>query len=231
MRKVRADLHLHTCLSPCADEQMQAKAIVKQARRMGLDMIGICDHNSAENVAAVMKAGSREGLSVVAGMEITSHQEAHILGLFWNESDVMQMQELVYENLFGESDEESFGPQTIVGTNHKLLVGATTLSVEQIVEAIHDRRGLAIAAHMDRERFSLIGQLGFIPKGLPLDAVEVGQPSSARQNYGYPVITSSDAHFLEDVGKSFTDFLVEELSLDEIRMALRGEKGRKVVLN
>ncbi len=238
MRKVRADLHLHTCLSPCADEQMQAKAIVRQAQRMGLDMIGICDHNSAENVAAVMKAGSREGLSVVAGMEITSHQEAHILGLFENESDVMRMQELVYENLSGESDEESFGLQTIVdewdrvvGTNHKLLVGATTLSVEQIVEAIHERRGLAIASHVDRERFGLIGQLGFIPKGLRLDAVEVMQAASARQNYGYPVITSSDAHFLGDVGKSFTNFLVEELSLDEIRMALHSEGGRKIILN
>ncbi len=205
---------------------------------MGLDMIGICDHNSAENVAAVVKAGSREGLSVVAGMEITSHQQVHILGLFENESDVMQMQELVYENLSDESDEESFGLQTlvddsdhVVGTNHKLLVGATALSVERIVEAIHERRGLAIASHVDRERFSLIGQLGFIPQGLRLDAVEVGQPSSAGRNYGYPVITSSDAHFLQDIGKNFTDFLVEELSLDEIRMALRSEKGRKVVLN
>ncbi len=94
---------------------MQAKAIVKQARRMGLDMIGVCDHNSAENVAAVMKAGSREGLAVLAGMEITARQEVHILGLFENESDVMQMQDLVYENLSGESDEESFGLQTAEG--------------------------------------------------------------------------------------------------------------------
>jgi len=217
---------------------MQAKAIVRQARRMGLDMIGVCDHNSAENVAAVMKAGAREGLSVLAGMEITARQEVHILGLFENESDVMQMQDLVYENLSGESDEESFGLQTlvddsdhVVGTNHRLLVGATTLSVEQIIEAIHDRRGLAIASHVDRERFSLTGRFGFIPKGLYLDAVEVGQPSSARRNYGYPVITSSDAHFLEDVGKSSTSFLVEEPSLDEIRMALRGNDGRKVVLS
>jgi len=237
MRKVRADLHMHTCLSPCADEQMQAKAIVKQARRRGLDMIGICDHNSAENVAAVVKAGLREGLSVVAGMEITSRQQVHILGLFENESDVMQMQELVYRNLSEQSDEGSYGPQTlvdewdhVVGTSHRLLVGATALSAEQIIDAIHERRGLAIASHMDRERFSLIGQLGFIPKGLHLDAVEVGQPSSAGRNYGYPVITSSDAHFLEDVGKSFTNFLVEELSLDEIRMALRGSDGRQVLL-
>ena len=229
---------MHTCLSPCADEQMQAKAIVTQARRMGLDMIGICDHNSAENVAAVAKAGCREGLSVIAGMEITSRQEVHILGLFENQDCVMQMQELVYDSLNGHSDDESFGSQTlvdewdrVVGTSHKLLVGATTLSVEQIVEAIHEHRGLAIASHIDRERFSLIGQLGFIPKGLRLDAVEVGHSSSARQDYGYPVIASSDAHFLDDIGKSFTSFLVEEMSLDEIRMALRGEKGRNVVLN
>lgn len=238
MRRVRADLHLHTCLSPCADEQMQPAAIVGQAKKMGLDMIGICDHNSAENAAAVISAGLREGLSVVPGIEITSREEAHILGLFGNASDLMQMQDVVYGNLSGENDAESFGPQTVVdewnrvvGTNLRLLIGATTLSVERIVEAIHEHCGVAIASHVDRERFSLIGQLGFIPKGLPLDAVEVAQPSAAGQNYGYPVITSSDAHFLDDVGKSFTDFLLEEISLDEIRMALRGEMGRKVVLN
>ena len=238
MIKVRADLHLHTCLSPCADEQMQAGAIVTQARRMGLDMIGICDHNSAENVTAVVKAGRREGLSVIAGMEITSRQEVHILGFFENETSVLQMQELVYDNLNGQTDDDAFGFQTlvdewdhVVGTSHKLLIGATTLSVEQIVEAIHQHRGLAIASHVDRERFSLIGQLGFIPKGLRLDGVEVGHPSSAKQNYGYPVIASSDAHFLEDIGKCVTSFLVEEMSLDEIRLALRGEGGREVVLS
>lgn len=235
---VRADLHVHTCLSPCADEQMQATAIVKQARTMGLDMIGICDHNSAENVAAVVKAGLREGLSVIAGMEITSREEAHILGLFETEQDLMQMQDLVYKNLSGENYEESFGPQTVVdewdrvvGTNRRLLIGATALSVEQVVDAIHERGGLAIASHVDRERFSLIGQFGFIPKGLRLDAVEVSRPSSTAQGYGYPVVVCSDAHFLEDIGKSFTCFMVENLSLSEIRKALCNEMGRKIVVS
>ena len=238
MRKVRADLHVHTCLSPCADEQMQATAIVKQARKMGLDMIGICDHNSAENAAAVAKAGLREGLSVVPGMEITSREEAHILGLFETESDLMRMQDLVYENLSGENSEESFGPQTIVdewdrvvGTNRRLLIGATALSVERIVEAIHERSGLAIASHVDRERFSLIGQLGFIPKGLRLDAVEVSRPASMTQEYGYPVVISSDAHFIDDIGKNSTCFMIEDLSLGEIRKALRTESGRKIIVN
>jgi len=217
---------------------MQATAIVKQAKEVGLDMIGICDHNSAENVAAVAKAGLREGLAVIAGMEITSSEEVHILGLFNGEQDVMHLQDMVYENLAGQNDEQVFGPQTVVdewdrvvGTNPKLLIGATTLTVEQIVEAIHRWVGLAIASHVDRERFSLIGQLGFIPEGLELDAVEVSVPSAVKQGYDYPVVTSSDAHFLGDIGKSSTCFMVENLSVDEINKALRNEMGRRIILN
>lgn len=238
MRKVRADLHLHTCLSPCADTEMQATVIVKQAKKVGLDMIGICDHNSAENVAAVVKAGVREGLPVIPGIEITSCEEVHILGLFNSEQDLMNLQEMVYDNLSGENYEQFFGPQTVIDewdrvlrTNHRLLIGATTLTVEQIVEAIHRRSGLAIASHVDRERFSLIGQLGFIPKGLELDALEVSTPSSTIQRYGYPVVTFSDAHFLEDIGKSSTCFMIEDTSAQEIGRALRCELGRMVVGN
>ncbi len=238
MRKVRTDLHVHTCLSPCADDRMQATAIVEQARKMGLDMIGICDHNSAENAMAVVKAGRRQGLSVIIGMEITSSEEAHILGFFEEESALMAMQQLVYAHLPGKNYEDSFGPQTvidewdrIVGDNRRLLIGATTLNVEQLVKAIHERSGLAIAAHVDRERFSLVGQLGFIPKGLSLDAVEVARPCSTNSQYRYPVITSSDAHFLQDIGAQCTTFTLEEPSLDEIKKALGHETGRSFALN
>lgn len=238
MRKVRADLHLHTCLSPCADTQMQATAIVEQARKVGLDMIAICDHNSAENVAAVAKAGLREALPVIPGIEITSSEEVHVLGLFRTEWDLMSVQEVVYENLPGENCEEAFGPQTIVdewdntvGTNHKLLIGATNLTLEKVVEIIHQWSGLAIASHVDRERFGLIGQLGFIPKGLELDALEVSMPCAAAKEYGYPVICSSDAHFLEDIGKNPSCFMVEEASIHEIGKALRQELGRSIVSN
>jgi len=238
MRKVRADLHLHTCLSPCADSQMQATAIVEQAKKVGLDMIGICDHNSAENVAAVVKAGGREGLAVIPGMEATSSEEVHILGLFDTQTDLMHLQDMVYENLPGENSEEAFGPQlvidewnNVVGKNPRLLIGATTLTVEQIVHAIHKWGGLAIASHIDRERFSLIGQLGFIPEGLKLDALEVSRPSSGVPEYDYPVVTFSDAHFLEDIGRSPTCFMIESASLGEIKKALRCELGRRVLGN
>ena len=238
MRKVRADLHVHTCLSPCADNQMGTLAIVEQAKKAGLDMIGICDHNSGENVGAMMKAGMREGLAVLPGVEVTSREEVHILGLFNTEHDLMCLQDIIYENLPGQNDEESFGPQLIideygnvVGKNTRLLIGATTLTLEQIIDAIHRFAGLAVASHIDRQRFSLVGQLGFIPKGLKLDAVEVSVTSSARQDYGYPVVTSSDAHFLEDIGKNSTCFMIEDLSVQEISKAFRCELGRMVVSN
>jgi predicted metal-dependent phosphoesterase TrpH len=238
MRKVRADLHLHTCLSPCADDKMQATIIVQQARKMGLDMIAICDHNSAENVEALVKAGVREGITVIGGMEITSSEEVHILGLFDSQTELMLLQDTVYENLPGENSDEAFGPQyvidewdRVIGKNSKLLIGATLLTIEQIVNEIHARGGLAIAPHVDRQRFSLIGQLGFIPKGLELDALEVSMPEASAKGYHYPVIYSSDAHFPEDIGRNPSCFMLEEASLQEIGKALRQEMGRRVVSN
>lgn len=238
MKEVKADLHLHTCLSPCGDFRMQPTAIIKQAKKAKLDMIGICDHNSAENVTAVIKAGQREGVPVIPGIEITSREEVHILGWFKTVSDLMHLQNMVYENLTGKNNEKTFGSQTIVdewdrtvGTNRKLLIGATSLSVERVVEAIHHRGGLAIASHIDRERFSLIGQLGFIPEGLRLDALEVSSRSSIKQWNNFPIVMFSDAHFLGDIGKRSTGFVVEDTSLNEIEKALRQEEGREVIIH
>lgn len=236
MGKIWADLHLHTCLSPCGDDRMRAAAIVEQAARMGLDMIGICDHNSAENAGAVMSAAARAGLTVIPGMEITSREEVHILGLFRSTEGLMDLQDMIYTNLPGENDPEAFGPQIViddrdcvVGMNNKLLIGATNLSVEQVVGAIHHFGGLAIASHIDRERFGIIGQLGFIPKGLGLDAVEVANASLCDWDYAYPVVASSDAHYLEDIGRNSTCFMMEEASFDEIAKALKCEGGRRII--
>jgi len=236
MGKIKADLHMHTCLSPCGDVLMRATAIVEQAGKAGLDMIGICDHNSAENAGAVMSAGERKGLAVIPGMEVTSREEVHILGLFGDAEGLMDLQAVVYENLPGENDQEAFGPQLViddrdrvVGTNDKLLIGATTLAVEQVVGAIHQFGGLAVASHIDRERFGIIGQLGFIPEGLGLDAVEVANSSLREWDYAYPVVASSDAHYLEDVGRNSTCFEVERASFDEIAKALNSEGGRRIV--
>lgn len=222
---------------------MVPTAIARRAKSVGLDMIAICDHNSLANAAVVAKAGRRESLAVLPGIELTTREEVHVLGLFSPAEDLREIQALVDDRLTGENDEEAFGLQVVVDewdeptdVETKLLVGATTLTLEEAVDAIHRFGGLAIAAHIDREGFGILGQLGFIPAGLKLDAVEVSPRAAPREwegrrAGGFPVITSSDAHRLADIGRSSTSFLAAEPSFEEIGRALTGRDGRKVVIH
>ncbi len=214
---------------------MTPSAIVTRAKAAGLDMIAICDHNSTENTAAVARAGERHSLAVIPGIEMCSREEVHVLGLFKGEEARARIQSIVEKKLPGENTESIFGAQTLVdqwdqvtGSSTRLLIGATDLGLEQVVEAIHDCGGLAVAAHIDRQRFSVIGQLGFIPEGLPLDAVEVSPACSVREHKDFPVIRSSDAHCLGDIGKCSTSFFVNAPTLDEIGMALHERGGRRM---
>ena len=234
------DLHIHTCLSPCADLAMAPTAIIKQAKIRGLDIIGVCDHNSTENVLAVKKAGKKENIVVLAGIEISSREEAHIMGFFDNDSSLEKIQEVIYAGLPGKNDEKKFGEQIVVDEydrpvsfNEKLLIGATGFSVDRIVGLIHDAGGLAIASHIDRESFGIIGQLGFIPEGLSLDAAEVSRncgPDKIEEykKYCLPMVKFSDAHFLPDIGSAFTACLLKEPTAAEFAMALKGMERRAV---
>ncbi len=243
LRTFRADLHLHTCLSPCGEKEMSPLAIVRQAKKKGLNVIGICDHNSTKNVAAVRQAGRREGLAVIGGIEVCSQEEVHILGLFDEEKSLREMQRLVDQNLHGENNPELFGDQYLcnehdefVGSETKLLIGATGLSVKEVVENIDRFGGLAVASHVDRESFSLFSQLGFVPEGLQIDALEVSphhSASEARDSFpqvkGYPLVCFSDAHRLDEIGIAFTIFRGVSPCVTEMAKAVRGEDGREVV--
>ena len=184
-----ADLHIHTCLSPCATLDMTPRKIVEQAQKRHLEIIAITDHNSAENAGSVMAAAQDTGLCVIPGIEVTTSEEAHIVGLFENPSDALSMQTLVYDHLQpGENDDDLFGMQVIAnafdeveGMNRRLLIGATNLGLNEVIDAIHKLNGLAVAAHIDRQAFSIISQLGFIPEGLDLDAVEISRRMTLTQ--------------------------------------------------
>jgi hypothetical protein len=238
MMLFKADLHIHTCLSPCAELDMSPKRIMGAAKSCGLNIVGICDHNSCENVPAARRCAERLGLQVIGGMEITSREEVHLLALFGSDTDLFSMQQIVYANLPELTEERYYGDQVVVNEddevldfNKKLLIGATELPLETLVALIHERNGLAIASHVDREGFGIIGQLGFIPPGLPLDALEVasGDPSGI-DGAAFPFITSSDAHKLESIGSRFTEFFMDAATIQEIRDSLRGLGDRKVVI-
>ncbi len=245
LRRIKADLHVHTCLSPCAGLDMSPLGIVREALRKGLDLIGVCDHNSAENVLAVKKAGRQHGLLVIGGMEVSSSEEAHLLVFFELDDDLLGFQDYIYRNVKGSNDERAFGQQVIAdeedgvtGFCDRLLIGATSLPVEQIIHQARSAKGesLVIAAHVDREAYSIIGQLGFIPPGLELDAVEVSRYTDVVEAVrrfpdcaNYPVITGSDAHTAGDIGTRAFYLTVADGSIAEIKKALAGRDGRKAV--
>jgi predicted metal-dependent phosphoesterase TrpH len=242
LREFRADLHIHTCLSPCGDLSMSPATIVREAGRKGIQLIAVCDHNSSENSEAVIRASEGERLTVLPGIEVTTKEEVHVCALFDRLDNALELQTLIYDNLKGQNDDKVFGLQVVVnaegevlGFNPRLLIGATDLTIEKVVESIHSLNGLAIAAHIDREGFGIIGQLGFIPPDLKFDALEISRrtkleevPSRFGEYDRYPFLCSSDAHYPEDIGAGTTTLLLEEASFGELRMALKGEGNRKI---
>ncbi len=222
LKKFKADLHIHSCLSPCSDWDMSPKKIIAKSLERQLDLIAICDHNTAENAAAALREGTRQGLAVLPGMEICSREEVHLVTLFKKIEDALKMQEFIYAHLPGKNQPEVFGHQVVadehdqvLGENPRLLIGATQLSLLEIVEKAHHLGGICISSHVDRPSYSLIGQLGFIPEDLHLDAVEVSYRVPLDKALtevpgikNYPCVTSSDAHFLSDIGQTWTEFIL-----------------------
>ncbi len=242
LKEFKADLHIHTCLSPCAELDMTPAFIVKTALEKGLDIIAITDHNSAENVPAARKTAMKSGLTVLAGMEIASSEEAHILALF-NDERIGELQEIIYNNMpTGENDDIRFGEQIVVNEmdevlrfNKRMLIAATNMTAEAILNTIHDLGGLAIASHIDKEVFSIISQLGFIPDNMKFDALEMS-PHITREeadmmfkNYSsFAWISSSDAHYPSDIGKRTSSFHINSPTIAEIKLAMHKTDGRRV---
>lgn len=242
-RVFRCDLHIHTCLSPCAELDMYPTAIVKRAEAEGLDMIAICDHNASENVHYVRKAARGTGLIVLPGMEVTSREEVHVIALFDDPSVLECLQEMVYNHLPGKNNEDAFGMQVIVndedeveGFNERLLIGATELALSDVTDTIHRLGGLAIASHIDRESFSVLSQLGFIDEDASFDALEVTRSLGVREGRrrypelaSFPFVTASDAHIIDDIGTGRMLMKLVEGTTGELLLAFAGRDGRCIL--
>ena len=239
-----ADLHLHTVLSPCADYQMVPRLIVERASQLGLNLIAVTDHNSGENAAAVVAAAADSNVAVLPGMEVESREGVHVLTLFDDLEALSRWQNVVYEALPRRPNvEKVFGAQLVVNAdgrllsvNKRLLINAVDLTLKDLIRLCKEEGGVAVPSHVDRPANGLLGVLGFVPPDFEVPALEISpriNRSEAIDIYpelaGWPLIRSSDAHTLEDIGRASTTLLLDAPSVAEIVLACRGEEGRGIL--
>lgn len=244
LRTYKADLHVHTVLSPCADLLMTPGNIIKRALASGLDIIAITDHNSAENVEVTMELAKDTPLHVIPGMEVESSEEVHLLCLFNRVEDLLKWQEIVYNSLPDlKNDEDYFGYQLLMDLNDeyaarvdRLLAVATGMTVEEIVDKVTEMGGLVIPSHIDRPYNSIITNLGFIPPKLKFPLLEVYKgtnPQDLIKRFpylkGYSFIKDSDSHYLDDL-EPMMEFRIKKVNLEEILLAAREKDGRGIIL-
>lgn len=229
----RADLHVHTVLSPCAGVEMIPPVIVAAALNEGINLIAITDHNSSANAGAVIEAARGSGLTVLPGMELQTREEVHLLCLFDTLDQALAWQTITDSHLpYLPNDPERIGEQYIVDetgaflrNEERMLITSVGLSLEQAVEGVSALGGWCIPAHVDRRAYGLIPVLGLVP---PLfDALELSphtSPAEARQRFpqigALPLIQNGDVHYPDGFWGA-TAFEVESPTIANLRQAVR----------
>lgn len=230
------DLHLHSCLSPCGDEDMTPGNIVGMAAVKGLDVIALTDHNSCKNCPAAMAFGEAYGVLVIPGMELTTSEEIHAVCLFETLGDALKFDAYVYEHLMPvKNREDIFGKQQIrneedevVGTVENLLIGSTDISFEGLWELVDARGGVMFPAHLDKSTTSLISSLGFVPPDSKFTCAEIKNMAHyhrLKKENPYLekclIVSDSDAHYLQDINEPGYTLEVKEKSIRGVLEALR----------
>lgn len=245
VRPFRADLHIHTVLSPCGELEMGAPDIVARALEERLDVIAITDHNAADNCPAVIGAASGTPLVVLPGMEVQTAEDIHIVCLFETCERAFDMQRTLWLRMPGVRNRPSvFGEQIVVDAENNivreeeiLLVQGVGYSVDEVADLAHRIGGIAFLAHVDRPSFAYPAVLGPLPAEFPSDAVEfsrcLGADDATRLRGEYPhrtILRSSDAHRLGDISFSYgTTLVLRSACFQELRLALSGSEGRAVL--
>jgi len=241
--EVPGDLHLHSCLSPCADITMLPGEVVRRIAARGIRIAALTDHNASCNVAVFQRTFWRNGILLVPGIEVTTAEEVHLLCYFettralWTFSRTLLAS---YPHIV--NDPERFGYQLVcnerdefVGQFPFLLSMASLLSLEELrVLVEQEGDGIVVPSHLDR-RHGLLYQLGIVTSGMEFPTYEVAHKVNvekvASQLPGRPqFISNSDAHNLDSISPPRCAFEIEELTVHEVLMALRHENGRGVKL-
>ncbi len=229
--RLHYDFHIHSCLSPCGDDEMTPCNIVGMAKLMGLDVIALTDHNSCLNCPAVVAAGEREGVLVIPGMELCTAEEAHIVCLFETVEKALAFSEYVENHSFAVKNRpEIFGRQLICDENdnvtgeyENLLVTASDITVGKVEKTVRSFGGVCYPAHIDRSSYSVVSNLGTITKEMGFEAAELSDAADENaMKEKFPVledmliINSSDAHDLERLCRKAATIECKAASVSEI---------------
>ena len=242
------ELHLHSCLSPCGDADMTPASIAGMAMLNGVKIAALTDHNTCQNCPAFFAACHNYGIVPIAGMELTTMEEIHMVCLFESLDAAMDFDAFIQEhrmkiknkpNIFGEQlimneDDE------VIGTIDELLILATDLDITSAAKLVRERGGVAFPAHIDKQSNGLLGVLGTFPVEPGFATAEFHDSANiAQYNALYPelkdlnIITNSDAHALDQMAfdPPTLDISVNSEDDDCIRRAvialLKGE-GKKI---
>ena len=223
--KLYYDFHIHSCLSPCGDDDSTPNNIVNMALIKGLNAIAVSDHNTGRNCPAVMAVGKKSGLVVLPAMELTTSEDIHILCLFEEYADLERLEaHLQKTRLKIRNKREIFGKQQILNENDEpvgeiedLLIVSSGISVEEVAKLVKGYGGIPIPAHVDKQSNGLIGVLGAFDRSLGFELVE----STQDPRLGLPYITDSDAHYLWDISEAEHFLEAETCSAHGVFAALK----------
>lgn len=229
--KIKTDLHMHSCLSPCGDDEMTPCNLVNMAWINGLDAIALCDHNTAQNLPAAAHMAKERDIVLLPGLEVTTREDVHVLTYFPAVDAALAFSKKLYEYLPSiPNSPKFFGEQIIrneldepIGTEPKLLISAVSLNIDQVVALAMAYGGLCVSAHINRGANGILSSLGFIPPQTRFAALEVSRKAPMpEQNLGkYNVLYASDAHRLEDISMEGELLEVDERSVDGVFRALQ----------
>ncbi len=227
MKPISYDFHIHSCLSPCANDDMTPANIVGMAVVAGLDAIAITDHNSCKNCRAAMKLGEQYNIVVIPGMELCTVEEVHVVCLFYELEDAEKFGDFIYEHMLPIKNQPAlFGNQFIyneedqmIGIEENLLISASDVSFFEVYDLLKEYNGVMIPAHLDKNSNSLIHQLGFVPENARFHCFELKNLSNLhdfRKKYPYleqcKVVSNSDAHQLGDIHGAINFLYAEEVN-------------------
>lgn len=230
--KLFADLHIHTCLSPCGDDDMTPNDVLAMAKLKGLDVIAVTDHNSCLNLRAIEEiAKGEQELLIIPGLEVTTAEDIHVLCYFETFGAAYDFADIIYEHLVPfVNKKDIFGRQIIMnsndeetGTVDRLLIGTTDMDIASLAKLCRKAGGVPVPAHINKQASSVLVILGAIPKECGFNTVEIhrASPMPDMDLSGYKIIYSSDAHSLGNILEREFELEVEERSVRGVLEALK----------